>query len=39
MKYKDEVKIELDREIKRLRYDRGRKYVTNILKQFCEKYE
>ena len=35
--YKAEVENQLDRKIKRLRSDRGGKYVTNSLKEFSEK--
>jgi len=37
LKYKAEVENQLDRKIKRLRSDRGRKYGTNFLTAFCEK--
>ena len=35
--YKAEVENQLNRKIKRLRSDRGGEYVTNSLKEFCEK--
>ncbi|KAL0352264.1 UNVERIFIED_CONTAM: Retrovirus-related Pol polyprotein from transposon TNT 1-94 [Sesamum calycinum] len=39
LKYKAEVENQLDKKIKRLRYDRGGEYGTNFLKEFCENNE
>jgi len=37
LKYKAGVENQLDRKIKRLRFDRGGKYDTNSLTVLCEK--
>jgi len=37
LKYKAEVENQLDQKIKRLRFDRGGEYGTNLLTAFCEK--
>ena len=37
LKYKTKVENQLDRKIKRIRFDRGGEYSTIHLKEFCEK--